>query len=390
MLTPPRKHLAIYIHWPFCLSKCPYCDFNSHVQTLVDKNRWKRALCADLNHRAQKTEKYLVTSIFFGGGTPSLMPPEIAASVILEIKKIWITAKNVEITLEANPTSSEAESFSYFRDAGINRLSLGVQSLDDQSLKFLGREHNSDEAINALESARSIFPRISFDMIYARSHQTVESWKLELMNALALASGHISLYQLTFEKGTAFYSQLQKGQISQPNEKISVKFFEATQQMTQTAGYDPYEISNYARRPEDACTHNLSYWRYNDFLGIGPGAHSRIQNGLNGTFAFSQHTAPENWLKAVEKSGHGTNTTQHLTTDQSAQEMLMMGLRLSEGINKNRFFERIGIKLEKFINISALKRLQKIGFLFDNQENLRVTPPGRVLLNSVISDLLSV
>ncbi len=389
MSTLPKKHLAIYVHWPFCLSKCPYCDFNSHVQKLVDKTRWRKALCSDLNHKVKTTNQHLVTSIFFGGGTPSLMPPEIVAAVILEIKKNWELAENIEITLEANPTSSEAERFSFFKEAGINRLSLGIQSLDDASLKFLGRDHNAKEAINALEAAHEVFPRISFDMIYARSNQTIKSWKHELMNALKLASGHISLYQLTIEKGTTFYSQLQKGDFTLPDEKNSAEFFEVTQEMTQTRGYEPYEISNYARSG-DACTHNLSYWRYNDFLGIGPGAHSRIQNSLNGTFALSQHTAPENWLKAVEESGHGTNRTQSLTKDQSAEEMLMMGLRLSEGINKKRFISRMGMKLEQFINLSALKRLNNAGFVLNNEERLCITPRGRILLNSVLSDLLSV
>ena len=389
MSTLPKKHLAIYVHWPFCLSKCPYCDFNSHVQKLVDKTRWRKALCSDLNHKVKTPNQHLVTSIFFGGGTPSLMPPEIVAAVILEIKKNWELAENIEITLEANPTSSEAERFSFFKEAGINRLSLGIQSLDDASLKFLGRDHNAKEAINALEAAHEVFPRISFDMIYARSNQTIKSWKHELMNALKLASGHISLYQLTIEKGTTFYSQLQKGDFTLPDEKNSAEFFEVTQEMTQTRGYEPYEISNYARSG-DACTHNLSYWRYNDFLGIGPGAHSRIQNSLNGTFALSQHTAPENWLKAVEESGHGTNRTQSLTKDQSAEEMLMMGLRLSEGINKKRFISRMGMKLEQFINLSALKRLNNAGFVLNNEERLCITPRGRILLYSVLSDLLSV
>ena len=244
MSTLPKKHLAIYVHWPFCLSKCPYCDFNSHVQKLVDKTRWRKALCSDLNHKVKTTNQHLVTSIFFGGGTPSLMPPEIVAAVILEIKKNWELAENIEITLEANPTSSEAERFSFFKEAGINRLSLGIQSLDDASLKFLGRDHNAKEAINALEAAHEVFPRISFDMIYARSNQTIKSWKHELMNALKLASGHISLYQLTIEKGTTFYSQLQKGDFTLPDEKNSAEFFEVTQEMTQTRGYEPYEISN--------------------------------------------------------------------------------------------------------------------------------------------------
>ena len=226
-------------------------------------------------------------------------------------------------------------------------------------------------------------------MIYARSNQSITSWRQELMTALALASGHISLYQLTIEKGTAFYSQFQKGEITLPDEKVGAEFFEVTQHVTQNAGYNPYEISNYAA-PGNVCTHNLSYWRYNDFLGIGPGAHSRIQNGSNGTFAFSQHTAPENWLKAVENSGHGTNRNECLTNNESAQEMLMMGLRLSEGIDKKRFFERIGIKMENLINHSALNRLVQIGFLINNEETLCVAPRGRILLNSVISDLLSV
>ena len=296
-------------------------------------------------------------------------------------------AKNVEITLEANPTSSEAESFSLFREAGINRLSLGIQSLDNTSLIFLGRDHNVAESINALELARTIFPRISFDIIYARSNQTIKSWKLELMNALALASGHISLYQLTIEKGTVFYSKLHKGKITLPNENLSAKFFQVTQQMTLTAGYRSYEISNYAK-PGDACTHNLSYWRYNDFLGIGPGAHSRIQNGSKGTFAFSQHTAPNNWLKAVEKSGHGTHGSQCLTNVQSAQEMLMMGLRLQAGVDLKRFSGRTGLTLTDATRKNALERLNMGGFLVQDQGNLRTTDKGRAVLNSLLAELL--
>src|SRR5579864_8766022 len=318
MARPP---LAVYIHWPFCRSKCPYCDFNSHVRERIDTRGWTEALLADLDRQAELATEHEVVSIFFGGGTPSLMPPETAAALIERVKRHWKTTRNLEITLEANPNSAEAERFAGFAEAGVNRLSLGVQSLDPEALKFLGRGHDRAEAIAAIGLARANFARYSFDLIYARPGQTSAAWRGELDEALALAGEHLSLYQLTIEPGTAFHTRARLGEFAIPDEEDAAALFEMTQDRLAAHGLPAYEISNHAR-PGAESRHNLAYWRYEDYLGIGPGAHGRItRNGVK--YATRQRRLPEAWLKQPE-----FEEMTAIPRESAVEEMVMMGLRL--------------------------------------------------------------
>jgi len=380
--------LAVYLHWPFCLAKCPYCDFNSHVRDDVDDLRWRRALCAEIDHVAAEAPGRKVTSIFFGGGTPSLMAPETVAAVIDHVGRVWRLDSGAEITLEANPTSVEAERFAAYRAAGVNRLSLGVQALDDAALGFLGRAHSAGQARAALELARRTFPRFSFDLIYARPEQSAAAWRRELAAALDMAGEHISLYQLTIEKGTPFYARHQSGEITIPPEAKAAELYEITQELTAEAGYPAYEISNHAQ-PGKACRHNLSYWRYDDYAGIGPGAHGRLQTAEAGVRATRRHAKPETWLDAVERTGHGTAETRPLAAAERAEEMLMMGLRLHDGMDVRRFSARTGVTLAQAVRPGALQRLIDGGFLACDDDRLRATEQGRTLLNSVLSELLA-
>lgn len=361
---------GIYIHWPFCLSKCPYCDFNSHAGGAVDHGRWRAALLAELDHFAAETHDLTPTSVFFGGGTPSLMAPETVAALIEAIRRHWPRAADLEITLEANPTSVEAGRFRAFRDAGINRLSLGIQALDDDALRFLGRRHSAAEALSALELARASFERVSFDLIYARPGQGLDSWRAELSRALALAGEHLSLYQLTIEDGTAFAHR----DIALPGDEAAVALFELTQEMTARAGLPAYEISNHAR-PGAECRHNLTYWRGGDWLGIGPGAHGRIRGA-----AVAQIAAPGSWLAAAERDGHATATREALDPVSLREERVMMGLRLSAGIDA---------ALAGALDPAAVARLADGGFVVHDARGLRVTPSGRLVLNAVLEQLLA-
>ena len=380
--------LAVYVHWPFCLAKCPYCDFNSHTSEAIDEERWRRALLAEIEHTAGETPGRHVGTIFFGGGTPSLMAPETVAAVIDQIGKSWRLGSEAEITLEANPTSVEAGRFAAYRAAGVNRLSLGVQALDDAALAFLGRQHNAAEARAALETARDNFPRTSFDLIYARPDQTVADWRRELAAALGMAGEHISLYQLTIEKGTPFHAAARDGEIITPPETLAAQLFDLTQQLTAAAGFNAYEISNHAR-PGGECRHNLAYWQYDDYAGIGPGAHGRLTLAESGKrIATRRHAKPETWLAAVEEMGHGSAERQPVSAAESAREMLMMGLRLNEGVDLRRFAERTGLTLTDAVSLSALGRLGTGGFLVHGQDNLRATDKGRAVLNSLLAELL--
>ena len=380
--------LAVYVHWPFCLAKCPYCDFNSHVRDDVDDLRWRRALCAEIEYVAAEAPGRRVTSIFFGGGTPSLMAPETVAAVINHVGRVWRLDRSAEITLEANPTSVEAERFRAYRAAGVNRLSLGVQALDDAALRFLGREHSASQARTALKLARRIFPHYSFDLIYARPKQSAAAWRRELTAALEMAGGHISPYQLTIEKGTPFYLRHQSGEIKTPPEDVAAELYDITQELTAEAGYPAYEISNHAQ-PGKACRHNLSYWRYEDYAGIGPGAHGRLQTAEGGARATRRHAKPETWLDAVERAGHGTAETRPLAAAERAKEMLMMGLRLRDGVDLERLNVRTGLTLAEAIRSDALQRLTDGGFLACDGDTLCATEKGRTLLNSVLSELLA-
>jgi oxygen-independent coproporphyrinogen-3 oxidase len=376
---------ALYIHWPFCKSKCPYCDFNSHVRDSIEQPRWRGALLAELDAAAAETAGRRVTSIFFGGGTPSLMEPATVAALLDRAASRWAMAADVEVTLEANPTSVEAARFAALRQAGVNRLSLGVQALDDRALRFLGRGHDAAEALAAIELARRHFARYSFDLIYARPEQTLAQWQAELARAVDLAGDHLSVYQLTIEAGTAFAAAHARGDWALPEEDLAGDLFEATQAVLAAAGLDAYEISNHARAGGES-RHNLTYWRYGDYVGIGPGAHGRVTLGGD-KFATRRHRAPETWLAAVERQGHGLQERVALAPAERREEMLMMGLRLAEGIERARFRAETGAELEAALDGERLADLVAGGFLETDARGLRATATGRQRLNAVLAAL---
>jgi oxygen-independent coproporphyrinogen-3 oxidase len=377
---------ALYVHWPFCRSKCPYCDFNSHVREDVDHARWRAALLAELDHFADRTGGRQLTSIFFGGGTPSLMAPETVAAVIDRATERWAPAPGIEITLEANPTSVEAGKFAGFRVAGVNRVSLGVQALNDADLAALGRQHSAAEAVAAVRLAQRHFPRVSFDLIYARSGQSLSAWRMELAEALELASEHLSVYQLTIEPETAFGAAWRRGELTVPDEDSAAALYEETQTILEKAGMPAYEISNHARAGS-ACRHNLTYWRYGDYAGIGPGAHGRLTLG-DGRRATRQNRAPEAWLGAVEAQGHATRQDNIVPAEEQRIEMTMMSLRLADGISRARFREVTGTAIEAAFAPERLRRLIDGGFLVLDADGLRATPAGRQRLNAVLQALL--
>jgi len=378
--------LAVYVHWPFCRSKCPYCDFNSHVSASIDHARWRAALLREIDHYADRTPGRLVTSIFFGGGTPSLMEPATVAAVIEHIGRRWRLDAGVEITLEANPTSVEAALLAGFRAAGVNRVSLGVQALNDADLKFLGREHSAREALEAVDIAASLFDRFSFDLIYARPGQTVAGWEAELRQALSHAVGHISAYQLTIEEGTPFHLRHARGEFRIPDEETGAALYEATQDVLEQAGLPAYEISNHAR-PGEESRHNLAYWRYADYAGIGPGAHGRLTLE-GGKIATRQHRAPQIWLERVERDGHATQAELPVLPEERLTEMLMMGLRTVEGVPADRFIRETGQEMRGALNAERLDRLVAGGFLIADAAGLRATAEGRQRLNALLPALL--
>ena len=377
--------LAVYVHWPFCRSKCPYCDFNSHVRDRVDAARWTRALLADLNHHAALAPGRQVGSVFFGGGTPSLMPPETVAALLDRVRQHWAVSADLEVTLEANPNSAEAARFRAFAAAGVNRLSLGVQALDPAALRLLGRLHDRDEAIAAIEHARDNFARFSFDLIYARPGQSLAGWRQELDEALALAGEHLSLYQLTIEPGTAFATLARRGELLLPDEELAAALYETTQDRLAAIGLPAYEISNHAR-PGAECRHNLAYWRYQDYVGIGPGAHGRL-SGDEVKYATRQTRLPERWLAAVEAAGTGLDEIAAIDRDGAVEEMLMMGLRLTEGVDRARLERAAGCDAEGFFGTN-LAPLVEGGFLTLDRERLVATAAGRQRLNAVLAALL--
>jgi len=374
---------GVYVHWPFCLAKCPYCDFNSHVRhEKPDEARYARAIASELAFLKPLTASREVTSIFFGGGTPSLMQPSTVQSVLDEIAKQWAVSKDAEITLEANPTSVEAERFRGYRAAGVNRVSLGVQALDDLSLKNLGRMHTASEALAAVEVARENFPRISFDLIYARPDQSPQAWREELIKALTFAPEHLSLYQLTIEPDTTFEKLHRAGKLITPDEDTSRALWDVTQELCGARGMPAYEISNHAR-PGAESRHNLVYWRYQEYVGVGPGAHGRV--GADGTrIATATEKNPERWLSNVEATGHGLVEQEKLSKLEQADEMLVMGLRLAEGIDVERFERLTGVSL----NPERVTFLESEG-LVERAENsrLRVTASGFPLLDAIVADL---
>jgi oxygen-independent coproporphyrinogen-3 oxidase len=380
----PAENLALYVHWPFCVSKCPYCDFNSHVRARVDHARWRAALVAEIDHWAAESRGRTVGSVFFGGGTPSLMEPETVAAVIERAARHWRLAGDVEITLEANPNSADAARFAAYRAAGVNRVSLGVQALDDAALRALGRAHDSREALAAIDAAAKNFDRYSFDLIYARPDQTVAAWREELSRALSRAGDHLSLYQLTIEKGTPYFAAHRDGTLRVPDEDVAAALYDATQEVLESRGMPAYEISNHAR-PGGESRHNLAYWRSDDYAGIGPGAHGRITHDGT-TVAVANRRVPEAWLDAVERDGHAAEERRALTAEERRDEVVMMGLRIAEGLSRERFSSRTGREIEDALDPARLAQLSE--FLTLDDTGLRATAAGRLRLNAVLAVLL--
>lgn len=382
-----EEPLALYVHWPFCAAKCPYCDFNSHVRDAVDRARFARALAAELAHEAARAGRRRLASIFFGGGTPSLMDPEDVAMLIARAFSLFDAGPEIEITLEANPTSVERGRLAAFRAAGVNRISLGVQALTDAALTFLGRRHSAAEAVAALEAARALFPRLSFDLIYARPGQSESAWRAELRQALALAADHLSLYQLTIEEGTRFATLYARGAFALPDAAEAARLYNATAEEAARHGLLLYEISNYAV-PGAESRHNLAYWRYGDYLGIGPGAHQRMLRP-EGMEALRRHRGPEEWLARVERDGHGTASAEWLTPEERGREALLMGLRLAEGVDPARIAARSGLPFDALLDAEVLARALDEGYLAWTNGRLAATAEGRVRLDALLPALLA-
>lgn len=397
------RDLAVYIHWPFCAHKCPYCDFNSHVRNQIDQDAWAQGYLAELAYYRALTGPRRVTSVFFGGGTPSLMHPDVVGLLLDRINDLWGMVRNVEVTLEANPTSSEVGKFLAFKDSGINRLSIGIQSLNDDDLRFLGRQHSVAQGLATLDAAASIFDRFSFDLIYARPGQTMSDWERELARALPYARGHMSLYQLTIEPQTPFYTAHARGDFVVPGEGLAAELYALTDQMMGSAGMPAYEISNYAT-PGQESRHNLAYWRYDDYIGVGPGAHGRLTLG-GVKYATRAHRAPEIWLERVGASGHGAHPFTVVPVADRGVEALMMGLRLRDGFDLAKLAHETGQAWENTIDPKRIKLLVENGDLIvtpaedeellspdsglrRNGKILATTLAGRLRLNQVIAYLL--
>jgi oxygen-independent coproporphyrinogen-3 oxidase len=370
--------LALYVHWPFCVSKCPYCDFNSHVRSSIDQDEWRDALLADLAYEASLLSDRSLTSIFFGGGTPSLMEPSAVSALISAARMHWPASDNIEITLEANPNSVEAARFADLADAGVNRLSLGLQSFDDANLAFLGRAHSSDEGQRALDIAQKHFPRVSFDLIYALPGETEASWSTTLDQALGKGTSHLSLYQLTIEPGTRFASMVARHEFEPLGGDEAATLYELTSERTSAAGIPAYEVSNHARKGQES-RHNLTYWRYGDYAGVGPGAHGRRLGKRT-----MRHRKPENFLSGMKRNGHGMVEEEALTSAEGADEALVMGLRLSEGIDLQALSERFS---RPIVDERAVDRLIGSGHLERHGNRLSTTPSGRLLLDRVIAEI---
>ncbi|MEJ8474997.1 radical SAM family heme chaperone HemW [Roseibium algae] len=383
LMTSRDSGFGIYVHWPFCAAKCPYCDFNSHVRHQpVDQDRFVAAFERELKHFADLTKGKTVNSIFLGGGTPSLMAPKTVERILDCISGLWSMDDNVEISMEANPSSVEAERFRGYRSAGVNRVSLGVQSLHDRDLKLLGRLHDADTALRAIEMARNTFPRLSFDLIYARPGQTAEAWQSELERAISLAADHLSLYQLTIEEGTPFYTLYHAGKLKIPEPELGAELYELTQSVTEAHGLPAYEVSNHAK-PGAECRHNLVYWRYGDYVGVGPGAHGRLSVGVS-RLATATERHPESWLGDVEVNGHGVIENAGLSEEEQGDEYLLMGLRLVEGIDVARYEALAHRKIDP----GRLAVLIEHGMVEELAGNrLRATPNGFSVLDAVVADL---
>ncbi len=374
---------GLYIHWPFCQAKCPYCDFNSHVVGAIDQARWQNAYLSEITRVGRETEGRVLRSVFFGGGTPSMMDPQLVNAILEHVRSTWTIANDCEITLEANPTSVEAGRFAGYRDAGVNRVSLGVQALNDIDLKALGRLHTAREAMQAFDVARAAFDRVSFDLIYARQGQSLDQWRAELKDALAFAADHLSLYQLTIEEGTAFGDRFAAGKLRDlPDDDTAADMYFATQDLCEAAGYEAYEVSNHARRGEES-RHNLIYWQSGDYAGIGPGAHGRLTLGGQ-RWATETPLAPTAWLRQVEMKGHGEGSREQLSAEARMTEFLLMGLRVFEGVSMERLEALGGESLFNNIN-----KLLEHGQLQQSESLLSVAPAFRPVLNGVLRGLLA-
>lgn len=386
LLSAVDEPMGVYVHWPFCLSKCPYCDFNSHVSDAVDHDRWRLALVRELETLATRVGRRRVESVFFGGGTPSLMEPETVAAVLETVRGRFRISNDLEVTLEANPTSVEAGRLDGFRGAGVNRVSLGVQALDDEVLRFLGRTHAASEALAAVAAARERFERVSFDLIYARPGQSPDSWRRELAQALRHATGHLSLYQLTIEPTTPFHALHARGSFRMPDEDTAATLWDVTQETLEAAGLSAYEVSNHAR-PGDECRHNVVYWSYRDYLGVGPGAHGRLTEA-GGKVATRTHRAPSIWLDRVERDGHALVDDRPLDLDETLIEATLTGLRLVTGLPRSRWQTLFGRQPEDLFERSTLNTLIDGGFLVLDADGLRATDEGRARLDAVTDRLL--
>ena len=373
---------GLYIHWPFCQAKCPYCDFNSHVVAQIDQKAWQSAYLSEIERIGAETKGRVLRSVFFGGGTPSLMDPDVVDAILTKVRATWSMANDIEITLEANPTSVEAGRFAGYRDAGVNRVSMGIQALNDRDLKALGRLHSATEAMQAFDIARNVFNRVSFDLIYARQEQSLADWKAELNQALALAVDHLSLYQLTIEDGTAFGDRYAAGKLrGLPDDDRAADMYALTQDVCGEAGFAGYEVSNHARSGDESI-HNQIYWRYGDYAGIGPGAHGRLTLGGQ-RYATEAPSAPMGWLGQVRKDVNGDLERVPLRSEDQFAEFLLMGMRLNEGVDLQRYPDAASDILYRNINT-----LTDIGMISLKDSRLKVTPRGRPVLNAVLRGLL--
>jgi len=394
-----KGQIGLYIHWPFCLSKCPYCDFNVHVRDQIDHDRWQAAYIRCLETYAELTKGRVLASIFFGGGTPSTMKPEVVGSIIDKARSLWPCVNDLDVTLEANPTSIEADKFSAFKDAGVSRVSIGVQALNDADLAFLGRAHSAADALRAIEIASDTFDRFSFDLMYARPDQTLDNWCRELERAAMLARGHLSLYQLTIERNTPFHYDHAQGVFNIPNDGLATDFYNLTQDVLSAKGLPAYEVSNHAEDGHES-RHNLIYWHYGDYIGIGPGAHGRLTlEGQGGVgqggqgrevqkFATREHHAPDVWLEKVEAFGRGAHPFELLFHEDRFLEALMMGLRLNKGVCLDHLSEQGGKLWENYVDLQRLKVAQDEGWIKRSTHSLCLTPSGILRLNALIPYIL--
>ncbi len=383
-----EEAVAVYIHWPFCVSKCPYCDFNSHVANQkVTLEQWIAAYEVEIDYFFSLTPKNKVRSIYFGGGTPSLMDTRLVAAILTRLRSVADLREDIEITLEANPHSVEWKKFGAFKAAGVNRVSLGVQALREDDLRFFGRAHKVDDALNAVRTAQEIFGNYSFDLIYGRPMQTLDLWREELLEALALAGGHLSLYQLTIEKGTPFYQSYQRGEFTLPDEELLAQMYELTEGLMLEHGYHAYEVSNYACKGKES-QHNLCYWRYDDYIGIGAGAHGRFVDANGVRWASMTQHAPYKWLEKNQQQGNAIQSLNPVDDKDAIVEMLMMSLRLKEGVNKQQFFERFGKHVKDCISKQGYAMLQKEGLIVENELHIALSFAGRMVANSVLGYLL--